>query len=158
LNDIFKTGELSEDFSIYLHAPSETDDSLAPKGSYAYYALVPVPNLKISSTVWEDEAPRYANRVLTYLEDHYMPGLKESIQVQRVFTPNDFESELNAFQGAAFSLTPTLTQSAYFRVHNREDAVKGLYFVGAGTHPGAGIPGVVGSAKATCSVIERDYA
>ncbi len=158
LNDIFKTGELSEDFSIYLHAPSETDASLAPKGSYAYYALVPVPNLKISSTVWEDEAPRYADRVLTYLEDHYMPGLKESIQVQRVFTPNDFETELNAFQGSAFSLTPTLTQSAYFRVHNREDAVKGLYFVGAGTHPGAGIPGVVGSAKATCSVIERDYA
>lgn len=157
LNDIFKTGQLAEDFSIYLHAPSETDSSLAPDGHYAYYALVPVPNLKISSTDWGDEAPKYAQRILNYLEANYLPGLGESIKVQKFFTPQDFEQELNAYQGSAFSLTPTLKQSAYFRVHNRDKDLRGLYFVGAGTHPGAGIPGVVGSAKATCSVIERDY-
>ncbi|MBC7532188.1 MAG: phytoene desaturase [Oligoflexus sp.] len=158
LNDIFKTGELSDDFSVYLHAPSETDASLAPEGHYAYYALAPVPNLKISDVNWEEEAPRYCERILTYLEDHYMPGLKESIVIKKCFSPLDFVTELNAVHGAAFSLTPTLRQSAYFRVHNRDDNIKGLYFVGAGTHPGAGIPGVVGSAKATCSVIELDYA
>lgn len=158
LNDIFKTGELADDFSIYLHAPSESDESLAPEGHYSYYALVPVPNLKISQTKWETEAKPYAQRILDYLEAKYMPGLNESIVVQTHFTPNDFESELNAYQGSAFSLTPTLTQSAYFRVHNRDADLKGLYFVGAGTHPGAGLPGVIGSAKATCSVIESDYA
>lgn len=158
LNDIFKTGELTDDFSIYLHAPSETDASLAPEGKYAYYALVPVPNLKISSVDWKDESARYTEKIMGYLEEHYMPGLKDSVVIQQTFSPLDFEKELNAYQGAAFSLTPTLTQSAYFRVHNRDDNVKGLYFVGAGTHPGAGIPGVIGSAKATCSVIASDYA
>ncbi len=157
LNDIFKTGELSDDFSIYLHAPSATDPSLAPEGHYAYYALAPVPNLKISDVNWEEEAPRYCERILTYLDEHYMPGIKESIVIKKWFSPQDFVSELNAVHGAAFSLTPTLRQSAFFRVHNRDDAIRGLYFVGAGTHPGAGIPGVVGSAKATCSVIEADF-
>jgi phytoene desaturase len=158
LNDIFKTGELADDFSIYLHAPSETDSSLAPEGHYSYYALAPVPNLKISDVDWETESPIYAERILKYLEDHYMPGLRESIVLKKFFSPLDFVTELNAVHGSAFSLTPTLRQSAYFRVHNRDDDIKGLYFVGAGTHPGAGIPGVVGSAKATCSVIETDYA
>ncbi|RZA14200.1 MAG: phytoene desaturase, partial [Proteobacteria bacterium] len=158
LHDIFKTGELSDDFSIYLHAPSETDASLAPEGHYAYYALAPVPNLKISDVDWEKEAPLYADRILSYLDKHYMPGIKDSIVIKKWFSPLDFVTELNAVHGSAFSLTPTLQQSAYFRVHNRDDDIKGLYFVGAGTHPGAGIPGVVGSAKATCSVIATDYA
>jgi phytoene desaturase len=158
LDDIFKTGRLADDFSLYVHAPSETDDSLAPPGHYSYYVLAPVPNLKISSVDWQNEAPAYADRILNYLEQHYMPGLRESIQVQRLFTPKDFETELNALHGAAFSLTPTLQQSAYFRVHNRDSKIDGMYFVGAGTHPGAGIPGVIGSAKATCSVIESDFA
>jgi phytoene desaturase len=120
--------------------------------------LAPVPNMKLSSVDWKDEAPIFADKILKYLEEHYMPGLRESIQVQRLFTPKDFETELNALHGAAFSLTPTLRQSAYFRVHNRDSAIDGMYFVGAGTHPGAGIPGVIGSAKATCSVIEEDFA
>lgn len=158
LDDIFKTGHLADDFSLYVHAPGETDDTLAPAGHYSYYVLAPVPNLKISSVNWHDEAPIYADKILNYLEQHYMPGLRESIQVQRLFTPKDFETELNALHGAAFSLTPTLQQSAYFRVHNRDSKIEGMYFVGAGTHPGAGIPGVIGSAKATCSVIAQDFA
>ncbi|MFY7930587.1 MAG: phytoene desaturase, partial [Oligoflexus sp.] len=149
LNDIFRTGKLADDFSLYVHAPSETDDSLAPEGSYSYYALAPVPNLNISQVDWEVEGPRYAERIFDYLDRHYMPGLKDSLVVKRWFTPKDFETELYARHGSAFSLTPTLTQSAYFRVHNRDRDVEGLYFVGAGTHPGAGIPGVVGSADAT---------
>ena len=157
LDDIFKTGVLADDFSIYLHAPSETDPSLAPPGHYTYYALAPVPNLKLSSVNWAEESQIFSDKILRYLEQHYMPGLQESIVVKRCFSPLDFQTELNALHGSAFSLTPTLRQSAYFRVHNRDDHIRGLYFVGAGTHPGAGIPGVVGSAKATCSVIADDY-
>ncbi|HYX39723.1 MAG TPA: phytoene desaturase [Oligoflexus sp.] len=158
LDDIFKTGRLADDFSLYVHAPGETDTSLAPPGQFGYYVLAPVPNLKISSVDWAKEAPIFADKILNYLEQHYMPGLQASIQVKRLFTPRDFETELNALHGAAFSLTPTLRQSAYFRVHNRDSRIDGMYFVGAGTHPGAGIPGVIGSAKATCSVIDQDYA
>ncbi len=91
------------------------------------------------------------------MEKHYLPDLQENIVVQKIFTPQDFADQLDAYQGAAFSLEPTLTQSAWFRVHNRDSWIKGLYFVGAGTHPGAGIPGVVGSAKATASVLLKDY-
>ncbi len=158
LDDIFKTGKLADDFSLYLHAPSETDSSLAPPGHYSYYALAPVPNLKLSNVDWKKEAPIFCEKILQYLDRHYMPGLVESIKVKHWFTPQDFETELNALHGSAFSLTPTLRQSAYFRVHNRDSYLKNLYFVGAGTHPGAGIPGVVGSAKATWSVIESDFA
>ncbi len=157
LDDIFYSGRLADDFSIYLHAPCETDPSLAPEGHYAYYALAPVPNMKVAQVDWEDESPRYCEKILNYLERFYMPGLKDSIVTQSYFSPRDFESELNAVHGSAFSLTPTLQQSAYFRTHNRDSDIGGLYFVGAGTHPGAGIPGVIGSAKATCSVIGNDY-
>ncbi len=156
LDDIFRSGQLAEDFSIYLHAPCETDPSLAPEGHYSYYALAPVPNMKVAQIDWEDEAPRYCEKILDYLERFYMPGLKDSIKVKSHFSPRDFETELNAIHGSAFSLTPSLQQSAYFRTHNRDSAIDGLYFVGAGTHPGAGIPGVIGSAKATCSVIGQD--
>jgi phytoene desaturase len=106
---------------------------------------------------WSSAAPSYAEKVLAYLECHYMPGLRREIVTQRIFTPEDFKNELNAHLGSAFSLEPRLMQSAYFRVHNRDKKIKGLYFVGAGTHPGAGIPGVVNSAKATASVIMNDY-
>jgi phytoene desaturase len=158
LRDIFSRGRLAEDFSLYLHAPARSDPSLAPPGHDAFYVLSPVPHLGKLPMDWHREGPRYAGRILDYLERRYMPDLRNSIVTQRIFTPEDFHTELNAHLGSAFSLEPRLTQSAYFRVHNRDRNVAGLYFVGAGTHPGAGIPGVVNSAKATSGLIARDFA
>jgi phytoene desaturase len=119
--------------------------------------LSPVPHLGHASVNWRREAHGYSEKILAYLERLYMPGLRESIVTQRIFTPEDFKSELNAHLGAAFSLEPRLLQSAYFRVGNRDRSIKGLYLVGAGTHPGAGIPGVVNSAKATMALITNDW-
>ena len=158
LKDIFSRGRLADDFSLYLHAPTRSDPSLAPPGCDGFYVLSPVPHLGKLTIDWENEGPRYAGRVLDYLERHYMPGLRQNILTQRIFTPKDFKTELNAHLGSAFSLEPKLTQSAYFRVHNRDRNISGLYFVGAGTHPGAGIPGVVNSAKATAGLIVQDFA
>jgi phytoene desaturase len=115
-----------------------------------------VPHLGKLDLDWSVEGPRYAERILAYLEEHYMANLRSQIVTQRIFTPKDFEVELNAHLGSAFSLEPRLSQSAYFRVHNRDRNLNGLYFVGAGTHPGAGIPGVVNSAKATAGLILED--
>ena len=158
LADIFQGGRLAGDFSLYLHAPTRSDPALAPPGCEAFYVLSPVPHLGKLAIDWQVEGPRYAERILNYLEARYMPGLRAAIVTQRIFTPKDFQVELNAHLGSAFSLEPRLTQSAYFRVHNRDRNVKGLYFVGAGTHPGAGIPGVVNSAKATAGIILQDHA
>jgi phytoene desaturase len=157
LQDIFKNGELADDFSLYLHAPTVTDPSLAPEGCEGFYVLSPVPHMGLSDIDWNVEGPKYADRILTYLDKHYLHGLKENLVTQKIFTPIEFEKELNAHHGSAFSLEPILTQSAYFRVHNRDKDIEGLYFVGAGTHPGAGLPGVVQSAKATCALIADDY-
>ncbi len=115
-----------------------------------------MPHLGKSRIDWKAEGPRYAEKILGYLQRHYMPDLKSVVVTQRIFTPLDFKVELNAHLGSAFSLEPKLLQSAYFRVHNRDRNIRGLYFVGAGTHPGAGIPGVVNSAKATASLILGD--
>lgn len=156
LADIFERGELADDFSLYLHSPSVTDPQLAPPGCSTHYVLAPVPNLELSRVDWETQAPRYRDRILDYLEQRYIPGLRKDLVTCRTFTPQDFVTELNAHQGAAFSLQPILTQSAYFRVHNRDPRVGGLYFAGAGTHPGAGIPGVVNSAKATAGLVLDD--
>ena len=156
LKDIFDRGVVADDFSLYLHAPTLTDPSLAPEGCHSFYVLSPVPHLGHGKFDWAKDGTAYGDRILDYLEKRYMPGLKESIKVRRQITPLDFETRLDAHLGAAFSLEPTLTQSAYFRVHNRDDRIRGLYFVGAGTHPGAGIPGVIGSAKATAGVILGD--
>ncbi len=156
LDDIFKNGELADDFSLYLHAPSVTDESLAPPGHEAFYVLSPVPHLESAPIDWEVEGPRYRDRILQYLDERYLPGLREHLVTTRIFTPNDFKNVLNAHAGSAFSLEPRLTQSAYFRVHNRDDRIGGLYFCGAGTHPGAGIPGVVNSAKATAGLMLED--
>ncbi|WP_334187916.1 phytoene desaturase [Noviherbaspirillum sp.] len=153
LKDIFHGTKLAEDFSLYLHAPTVTDPSLAPPGHSAYYVLAPVPHLGNADIDWATEGPRYRDRILDYLERHYIPGLKKDLVTARIFTPHDFRDELNAHVGSAFSLEPVLWQSAYFRTHNKDQQIKGLYFVGAGTHPGAGIPGVVGSAKATARII-----
>jgi phytoene desaturase len=156
LEDIFETGTLAEDFSLYLHAPTRTDPALAPEGCECFYVLSPVPHLGKGRIDWEREGPRYADRILTFLDQHHIPGLKRNLVTQRTFTPLDFERELNAHLGSAFSLEPLLTQSAYFRAHNRDDRIGGLYLVGAGTHPGAGVPGVVSSAKATAGLMLRD--
>ena len=157
LADIFTRGRLADDFSLYLHAPTRSDPTLAPPGCEAFYVLSPVPHLGKLAIDWRIEGPAYAERILAYLERYYMPDLRREIVTQRIFTPQDFKTELNAHLGSAFSLEPRLTQSAYFRVHNRDKNIRGLYFVGAGTHPGAGIPGVVNSAKATAAIILNDY-
>jgi phytoene desaturase len=158
LDDIFERGVLADDFSLYLHAPTVSDPSLAPPGCEAFYVLAPVPHLGKAAIDWDVVGPRYADRILDYLEARYVPGLREDLVTRRIFTPLDFERELGAHHGSAFSLEPVLTQSAWFRVHNRDDRIGGLYFVGAGTHPGAGIPGVVNSAKATASLVLEDLA
>jgi phytoene desaturase len=156
LADIFDRGVLADDFSLYLHAPTATDPSMAPPGCEAFYVLAPVPHLGKAPIDWTVEGPRYADRILDYLEARYIPGLRRDLVTRRIFTPLDFERELLSHHGSAFSLEPVLTQSAFFRVHNRDDRIPGLYFVGAGTHPGAGIPGVVSSAKATAGLILGD--
>ncbi|MDB6452036.1 phytoene desaturase [Falsirhodobacter sp. 20TX0035] len=153
IQEIFHGSELQDDFSLYLHAPSVTDDSLAPEGCSAYYVLSPVPHLGQAEIDWDVVGPQYRDRILDYLEEHYMPGLRRDLMTVRHFTPFDFRDELNAHMGSAFSIEPILTQSAWFRPHNRDEALSNFYIVGAGTHPGAGIPGVVGSAEATAGLM-----
>ncbi len=156
LDDIFKGPELADDFSLYLHAPTLTDPSVAPEGCESFYVLSPVPHLGNAKIDWEVEGPRYRDRILDYLEKRYLPNLREDLVTTRILTPLDFQQVLNSHHGSAFSLEPILTQSAFFRVHNRDDRIGGLYFAGAGTHPGAGVPGVVNSAKATAGLMLDD--
>ncbi len=153
LDDIYKHGRLVADPSIYLHHPSITDPNMAPAGKSAFYALAPVPHLGRAPVDWEIEGPRYRDVVLGRIRDLLIPDLYARMDTCFHYTPLDFEADLGAHLGSAFSLEPVLTQSAWFRGHNRDDHFANLYFVGAGTHPGAGIPGVVGSAKATASLI-----
>ncbi len=156
LTDIYKHGVLPQDFSLYLHHPSITDPSMAPEGCSTFYALAPVPHLGKAPLDWEQLQESYADRILDEIERRLMPGLKERIVTRFHYTPVDFARDLSAHMGSAFSLEPLLTQSAWFRTHNRDDVIRNLYFVGAGTHPGAGIPGVVGSAKATAALMLGD--
>jgi phytoene desaturase len=158
LKDIFSNGVLADDFSLYLHRPTCTDPSLAPPGCDSFYVLSPVPHLgKTGSTIdWNVEAPKYADKIFQYMEAKYLPDLRKNLVTTRYMTPLDFKTDLNSPMGSAFSLEPTLLQSAYFRSHNRDKKVRGFYLVGAGTHPGAGIPGVVNSGKATFGVIQED--
>ena len=153
LKDIYKNGVLSEDPSLYLHHPTITDPSMAPPGCAAFYALAPVPHRGKMDVDWAVEGPRYQEVVLDRIEKLLIPDIRDRIETIFHYTPADFTDDLGAHLGSAFSLEPVLTQSAYFRVHNRDDVLENLYFVGAGTHPGAGIPGVVGSAKATAGLI-----
>ena len=158
LGDIYDSGTLADDPSLYLHHPTVTDPAMAPPGCSSFYVLAPVPHLGKLDIDWEAEAPAYRDRILSILEERLMPGLKAQIETCFHYTPRDFETDLGAHLGSAFSLEPLLTQSAWFRVHNRDDVISNLYFVGAGTHPGAGIPGVVGSAKATAGLMIDDLA
>jgi phytoene desaturase len=155
LREIFHGPDLPPDFSLYLHQPTVTDPSLAPPGCESFYVLAPVPHLGSAAIDWEREAPNYSDRILAALET-MLPNLRNEIVTKRVFTPVDFRDQLNAFQGSAFSIAPRLAQSAYFRPHNRDPQIPGLYIVGAGTHPGAGVPGVINSAKATTRLVLND--
>lgn len=156
IDEIFNKETLADDFSLYLHSPCATDPSLAPPGAGSFYVLAPVPHLGKAPLDWDAEGPKYRDRILDFLERSCIPGLREDLVTVRHFTPFDFRDELNAHVGSAFSLEPILTQSAWFRPHNRDDVVPNLYIVGAGTHPGAGVPGVVGSAKATAGLMLAD--
>ncbi|MDB4988567.1 MAG: phytoene desaturase [Myxococcaceae bacterium] len=156
LRDIFSGSDLPDDFSLYLHMPTVTDPSLAPPGCDTFYVLSPVPHLGNANIDWATVAPVYAERLLTYLED-YLPDLRKHVVTKRWLTPQGFQTDLRAYQGSAFSCAPTLRQSAWFRPHNRDRNIESLYIVGAGTHPGAGLPGVINSAKATTQVILQDF-
>ncbi len=158
IKDIFQGQRLADDFSLYLHAPCVTDPSLAPPGCGSHYVLAPVPHLGNAPIDWSSEGPKYRDRIFDYLERRYMPGLRSQLVTSRFFTPVDFRDQLNAHLGSAFSLEPILTQSAWFRPHNRDGELANLYLVGAGTHPGAGVPGVIGSAKATAGLMVADLA
>ena len=156
LADIYDNGVLSRDFSLYLHHPTVTDPSMAPEGMSTFYALAPVPHMGKFPEEWETIAPVLERRILDEVGRRLIPDIHERIVTKFSYTPADFAHDLGAHLGSAFSLEPILQQSAYFRVHNRDDAIPNLYFVGAGTHPGAGIPGVVGSAKATARLMLED--
>ncbi|MBL9101426.1 MAG: phytoene desaturase [Myxococcales bacterium] len=152
LEDIFERKILADDFSLYLHAPTRTDPSLAPPGHEAFYVLSPVPNT-LGNVDWDAVGERYFDTILGSLEQRHLPGLRERIVTRRHIAPPYFEGTLRSYAGAAFGPEPRLEQSAFFRYHNRSEDVAGLYFVGAGTHPGAGMPGVLSSAK----VLERVF-
>lgn len=157
LNQIFDGEGMPDDLALYLHAPTRTDPSMAPMGGESLYILAPVPHLG-KNINWHTEADDFRNRIIRFLQDDAgLAGLEESIQVEHRFTPLDFRDQLGSWLGSAFSIEPTLTQSAYFRPHNRSPAASGLYFVGAGTHPGAGLPGVLLSAKITSDLVQEDF-
>jgi phytoene desaturase len=152
LEEIFVSKTLAQDFSLYLHRPTATDRSLAPDGCDCWYVLSPVPHLggKID---WKQAAQPYRDAIIKYLEERYMPDLSKHIISEHRIDPPHFEGTLNSYLGSAFSVEPTLMQSAYFRPHNRSEDIANLYFVGAGTHPGAGLPGVMSSGKIVAKMI-----
>jgi phytoene desaturase len=152
LTDIFKRKVLSKDFSLYLHRPTATDPSLAPVGCDAFYALSPVPNLD-GATDWKEMAEPYRKTIEAELTATLLPDLGKHVVTSKLMTPIDFRDGLCALRGAAFGLEPVLLQSAWFRPHNKSEDVAGLYLVGAGTHPGAGVPGVLSSAKVLDRVV-----
>ena len=152
LNDIFDKKKLNNDISYYLHRPSATDKSMAPKGNDCFYVLVPVPNNQ-SKIDWKIEGDKMKDLVIDKMEKTLLPKLRENIVEDFYLTPDYFEEELNTKFGSGFSIQPKFTQSAYFRFHNKSEVCEGLYFVGAGTHPGAGVPGVLSSAKVLDKII-----
>lgn len=158
LEDIYEHGVLPQDFSIYLHHPTVTDASVAPEGMSTFYALVPVAHMGKLPVDWSEIGPVLEKRILDEIGRRLIPDIHSRIVTKFHYAPTDFEADLHAYQGSAFSLEPLLTQSAYLRAHNRDGDIGNFYLVGAGTHPGAGIPGVVGSAKATAGLMLEDLA
>jgi phytoene desaturase len=152
LEDIFERKVLAEDFSLYLHRPTATDPSLAPEGCDAFYVLSPVPHLQ-SGVDWSKQAEPYRRKIEQALSDVILPGLADEVVTSRTMTPRDFQDRLSSYRGAAFGLEPILTQSAWFRPHNRSEELERLYLVGAGTHPGAGLPGVLSSARVLDDIV-----
>ncbi|MDC1224264.1 phytoene desaturase family protein [Pelagibacteraceae bacterium] len=152
LNDIFDKKKLNNDISYYLHRPSATDKTMAPEGNDCFYVLVPVPNNQ-SKIDWKIEGDKMKDLVIDKMEKTLLPNLRENIVEDFYLTPDYFEKELNTKFGSGFSIQPKFTQSAYFRFHNKSEICDGLYFVGAGTHPGAGVPGVLSSAKVLDKII-----
>ncbi len=154
--DIFDRKVLPDDFSMYLHVPTRTDPGMAPPGCESMYVLIPVANLQ-ADIDWSVRGPRFADAVLEYLENDFgMQGLRENIEVLETYGPEDFARERNSWFGSPWGIEPRLTQTAWFRPHNRSEDVRNLYFVGAGTHPGAGVPGVMLSAEVTEKVVLAD--
>lgn len=152
LDDIFTRKTLAPDFSLYLHRPTATDPSLAPDGCDAFYVLSPVPHLG-AQIDWRTEARPYRDRIVNYLERRYLPDLARHIISETHIDPLHFQQELGSYLGSGFSVEPTLTQSAWFRPHNVSEDIPNLYFAGAGTHPGAGLPGVMSSGKIVAKLI-----
>jgi len=152
LDEIFNRKILSGDFSLYLHRPTATDPSMAPEGGDCWYVLIPVPNQQ-SGIDWNTAARPFRDRVMQFLDDRYLPGLLDNLATERYFTPLDFETTLRSYVGAAFSFEPIFRQSAWFRPHNESEDVRHLFFAGAGTHPGAGVPGVLSSAKIAANLV-----
>ena len=152
LTDIFNRKVLAEDFSLYVHRPTATDPSFAPAGKDSFYVLCPVPNLA-GGQDWAVEGPKLRDRIVKALDASMLPGLSQAITAEFAMTPEDFKSDYLSVDGAGFSLSPFFSQSAWFRFHNQGEGVQNLYFVGAGTHPGAGLPGVVSSAKVLDTVV-----
>jgi phytoene desaturase len=152
IEDIFTRKYLPDDFSLYLHRPTATDASLAPAGCDCFYVLAPVPHLG-GNVDWNITAKPFRDRIVKYLEEKYLPDLSQHIVTEHYIDPLHFRDTLNSYLGSAFSIEPTLFQSAYFRPHNQSEDISNLYFVGAGTHPGAGIPGVLSSSKIVAEMI-----
>ena len=152
LDEIFNKKVLSEDFSLYLHRPTATDKSFAPQGCESFYVLCPVPNLQ-ADIDWSVEGPRLRDRIVAALDRTILPGLAATITAEFSMTPKDFKHDYLSVNGAGFSVAPLFRQSAWFRFHNRAEGIRNLYLVGAGTHPGAGLPGVLCSAKVVDALI-----
>ena len=155
LQDIFQRKHLADDFSLYLHMPTLTDPSIAPEGHESFYVLSPVPHLD-ADVDWTQQAGPYRDAIMQFLEDHYLPGLQANIVAEHMIDPLHFQNTLNSYKGSAFSVQPILLQSAWFRPHNRSEDFANLYFVGAGTHPGAGLPGVLSSSIIADRLIQQD--
>jgi phytoene desaturase len=152
LEDVFSRKILAEDFSLYLHRPTATDTALAPPGHDAWYVLSPVPHLG-GNVDWATAAKPYRDAIISYLEQRYLPDLSKHIVTEKIIDPRYFSETLNSHLGSAFSVEPILTQSAWFRPHNQSEDIPNLYFAGAGTHPGAGLPGVLSSGKIAADMI-----
>ncbi len=155
LHDIFRKKVLSEDFSLYIHRPTATDKSFAPEGCDSFYVLCPVPNLQ-GSIDWNHESEKLKNRIINELSKTIMPNLQNTITDVFWMNPNDFKNDYNSMHGSGFSIAPIFTQSAWFRYHNKDKKIKNLYFSTAGAHPGAGIPGVLSSAKVVENIIKNE--
>ena len=155
LSDIFKKKKLSDDFSLYIHRPTATDTSFAPEGCDSFYVLCPVPNLQ-GKVNWETESESLKDRIIKELSKTIMPNLEDTITDIFWMNPNDFKNDYNSMHGSGFSIAPIFTQSAWFRYHNKDKKIKNLYFSAAGSHPGAGIPGVLSSAKVVENIIKNE--